>query len=271
MDKAQEWITYGIDLAKEFGPKIVTAILIYIIGSWIIKKITKAVGKMFNKSKYDESLQKFLLNLISWALKIFLIIIVISQLGVDVTTFAAVIAAAGLAIGMALQGSLANFAGGVLIMIFKPYRIGDLIEAQGVIGVVKEIEIFTTKLTTPQNKLAIVPNGIMANGNIINYTEEGLLRVDLTVGIGYGEDIKKAKDVLLEAMNSDANVLKEPAASVNVENLGDSSVDLAVRPFCKPEHYWDVYFNTLENAKLALDKAGIEIPYPHAVEIKKEA
>ncbi len=270
IEKAQEWMNYGIDLAKEFGPKIVTAIIIYIIGSWIIKRITKALTKVFAKSKYDESLQKFLLNLVSWALKIFLIIIVISRLGVDVTTFAAVIAAAGLAIGMALQGSLANFAGGVLIMIFKPYKIGDLIEAQGVLGVVKEIEIFTTKLTTPQNKLAIVPNGTMANGNIINYTAEGLMRVDMTIGVGYDEDIKKAKETLLQVLVSNPKVLKEPAPSVNVEALGESSVDLAVRPFCKPEHYWDVYFASLENCKLALDAAGIEIPYPHSVEIQKK-
>ncbi|WP_281987852.1 mechanosensitive ion channel family protein [Aquimarina aggregata] len=270
MEKAQEWINYGIELAKEFGPKLLTAILIYIVGSWIIKKVLKALTKVFNKTKYDESLQKFLLNLTSWALKIFLIIIVISRLGVDVTTFAAVIAAAGLAIGLALQGSLSNFAGGVLIMIFKPYKIGDLIEAQGVLGAVKEIEIFTTKLVTPQNKLAIVPNGAMANGNIVNYTAEGLMRVDLTVGIGYGEDIKKAKDTLLEILMNDPKVLKEPAPSVNVSNLGDSSVDLAVRPFCRPEDYWDVYFSSLENCKTALDKAGIEIPYPHSVEIHKQ-
>lgn len=270
MEKAQEWISYGIDLAKEFGPKLITAILIYWIGSWIIKKIMKFVKKGFTKSKYDESLQRFLLNLISWALKIFLVIIVISQLGVETTSFAAIIAAAGLAIGMALQGSLANFAGGVLIMIFKPYKIGDLIEAQGELGSVKEIEIFTTKLITPQNKLAIIPNGAMANGNIINYTAEGLMRVDMTIGIGYGEDIKKAKDTLLKELVSNPKVLENPAPSVNVENLGDSSVDLAVRPFCKPEHYWDVYFGTLEKCKLALDREGIEIPYPHAVEIQKQ-
>ncbi|WP_108870389.1 mechanosensitive ion channel family protein [Aquimarina aquimarini] len=271
MKTAQEWFNYGIELAKEFGPKLLVAILIYIIGSWIIKKLIGSVKKVMSKSSYDESLQKFLLNLISWSLKIFLVIMVISMLGVDVTTFAAVIAAAGLAIGMALQGSLSNFAGGVLIMIFRPYKIGDVIEAQGVLGVVKEIEIFTTKLTTPENKLAIVPNGIMANGNIINYTAEGKIRVDITIGIGYDEDIKQAKDVLLEVLTSNPKVLKDPAPSINVVALGESSVDLAVRPYSTPEDYWDVYFSTLENCKISLDKAGIEIPYPHAVEIQKEA
>ncbi|MAU16873.1 MAG: mechanosensitive ion channel protein [Muricauda sp.] len=270
MEKAQEWFDYGIELAKEFGPKLITALLIYIVGMWVVKKIISGTRKVMSKSKYDESLQTFLLNLFSWALKIFLIIIVISRLGVDVTTFAAVIAAAGLAVGLALQGSLSNFAGGVLLMIFKPYRIGDLIEAQGVLGVVKEIEIFTTKMVTPQNKLAIVPNGAMANGNIINYTAEGKMRVDTVIGVGYGEDIKKTKEVLLNVLTSNPKVLKDPAPSVNVMELADSSVNFAVRPFCKPEDYWDVYFATYENCKIALDEAGIEIPYPHQVEIHKE-
>lgn len=271
MEKAEEWITYGLDLIKEFGPKLVTAIIIYIIGMWVIKRVVRGTRTVMSKSKYDESLQKFLLNLFSWALKIFLVIIVISRLGVDVTTFAAVIAAAGLAVGLALQGSLSNFAGGVLLMIFKPYKIGDLIEAQGVLGVVKGIEIFTTKLVTPQNKLAIVPNGAMANGNIINYTSEGKMRVDTVIGVGYGEDIKKTKEVLLKVLTSNPKVLEDPAPSVNVMELADSSVNFAVRPFCKPEDYWDVYFNTYENCKLALDAAGIEIPYPHQVEIHKDA
>ncbi|MFH6604264.1 mechanosensitive ion channel family protein [Maribacter algicola] len=270
MEDAQLWMDKGIDFVAEYGPKVLGAILIYIIGSWVIGKIIGAARKMMAKGTYEESLQKFLLNLASWALKVLLIIIVISTLGVDVTTFAAVIAAAGLAIGLALQGSLANFAGGVLIMIFKPYKIGDLIEAQGVLGVVKEIEIFTTKLVTPENKLAIVPNGAMGNGNIINYTAEGKIRVDTTIGIGYDEDIKKAKEVLLEVLTSNPQVLKDPAPSVNVSELADSSVNFAVRPFCRPEDYWDVYFATYEGCKLALDKAGIEIPYPHAVEIQKK-
>ncbi|WP_067033853.1 mechanosensitive ion channel family protein [Allomuricauda sp. CP2A] len=269
MEKAEEWMNYGLDLAKEFGPKLITALVIYIVGMWVIKRIVGGTRKVMSKSKYDESLQRFLLNLFSWALKIFLLIIVISRLGVDVTTFAAVIAAAGLAVGLALQGSLSNFAGGVLLMIFKPYRIGDLIEAQGVLGVVKEIEIFTTKMVTPQNKLAIVPNGAMANGNIINYTAEGRMRVDTVIGVGYGEDIKKTKEVLLKVLTENPKVLQDPAPSVNVMELADSSVNFAVRPFCKPEDYWDVYFSTHENCKLALDAAGIEIPYPHQVEIHK--
>lgn len=270
MEEAKIWYEKGIDFVTEYGPKVLGAILIFIIGSWVIKKLMGALRRVMDKSKYEESLQQFLLNLLSWALKVVLVLVVISQLGVDVTTFAAVIAAAGLAVGLALQGSLSNFAGGVLIMIFKPYKIGDLIEAQGVLGAVKEIQIFTTKLTTPENKLAIVPNGAMANGNIINYTAEGKIRVDTVIGVGYDEDIKKTKEVLMGILTSNPKVLKEPAPSVNVMELADSSVNFAVRPFCKPEDYWDVYFAVYENAKLELDRAGIEIPYPHSVEIHKE-
>ena len=270
MENAELWANKGIDFIVEYGPKLLGAILIFIIGSWIIKKIIGASRKVMAKGKYDASLQSFLLNLTSWALKVLLLIIVISTLGVNVTTFAAVIAAAGLAVGLALQGSLSNFAGGVLIMIFKPYKLGDLIEAQGVLGAVKEIDIFTTKLITPQNKQAIVPNGAMANGNIVNYTAEGKIRVDMVVGVGYGEDIKKAKEVLLNVLTSNEKVLTDPAPSVNVLELADSSVNFAVRPFAKPEDYWDVYFRSVEGCKIALDKAGIEIPYPHSVEIHKK-
>jgi len=270
METAEGWIEYGLTFIKEFGPKLLAAIFILIIGLWIIRKLVNATGRMMSKSNYDLSLQKFLLNLVSWALKIFLIIVVISTVGVDVTTFAAVIAAAGLAIGLALQGSLANFAGGVLILIFKPYKIGDLIEAQGEIGVVKEIEIFTTKLVSPDSKLIIIPNGEMANGNITNYTAEGKIRVDLGVGIGYDDDIRKAKEVLTTVLEQHPLVLNEPKPTVEVIELGESSINLAIRPFCKPENYWRVYFDVTENTKYALDKAGIEIPYPHSVELQKD-
>ena len=270
MESTDYWIGKGLEFITEYGLKVLGAIIIFIIGSWVIRKILKLTDRQMKRSNYDESLEKFLLNLFSWALKVLLIILVISTLGVDVTTFAAVIAAAGLAIGLALQGSLANFAGGVLILIFKPYKIGDLIEAQGEIGVVKEIEIFTTKIISPQNKLTIIPNGAMANGNITNYSAEGKLRVDTVIGVGYDEDIKKTKDVLMQVLSSNPKVLKDPAPSVNVMELADSSVNFAVRPFCQTQDYWDVYFSTYENCKLALDAAGIEIPYPHQVEIRKQ-
>lgn len=268
--EAQVWVEKGMDYVIENGPNVLWAILIYIVGSWLIKKMVGGLKRVMQKSKYDESLQRFLMNLISWLLKAILIILVVSRLGVDITMFAAIFAAAGLAVGLALQGSLSNFAGGVLIAIFKPYRIGDLINAQGELGVVKDIDIFTTKLVTPENKLAIVPNGPIANGNIINFTIEGKIRVDIVIGVGYDEDIKKTKEVLLGVLTSNPKVLKDPAPSVNVLELADSSVNFAVRPFCKPEDYWDVYFATQEGCKIALDEAGIEIPYPHSVEIHKQ-
>jgi small conductance mechanosensitive channel len=268
--EAEGWIEKGMDYLVENGPNVLWAILIYVIGSWVVKRVVRGLRKVMQKSKYDESLQRFLMNLISWLLKIVLIILVVSRLGVDVTMFAAIFAAAGLAVGLALQGSLSNFAGGVLIAIFKPYRLGDLVETQGILGVVKDIDIFTTKMVTPQNKLAIVPNGPIANGNIINYTIEGKMRVDIVVGVSYDSDIKKSKEVLLSVLTSNPKVLQDPAPSINVLELADSSVNFAVRPFCKPEDYWEVYFATQEGCKLALDEAGIEIPYPHSVEIHKE-
>jgi len=260
-----------IDFATVYGIKIIGAILIWIIGSWVIKKIMKGMKKVMSKRDYDESLQKFLLNLTNWILKILLIITLLGTLGVPTTSFAAIIAAAGLAIGLALQGSLGNFAGGVLIMIFKPIKIGDLIEAQGELGVVKEVEIFTTKILTPTNKEVIIPNGALSNGNITNYTTEGYLRVDLTIGVSYDADIKQTKDVLMNVLTSNPKVMQDPAPSVNVSELADSSVNFAVRPYSTIENYWDVYFGITEECKLALDAAGIEIPYPHQVEIHKES
>ena len=266
----EKWIDIAQDFIMQYGIKVIGAIVIWIIGSWLIKKINKGIAKVMTKRNYDESLQKFLLNLIGWALKIVLFILILSQLGVETTSFAAILAAAGLAIGMALQGSLGNFAGGVLIMIFKPFKIGDLIEAQGEIGVVKEIEIFTTKLTGLSNKEIIIPNGSLSNGNIINYTTEGTRRVDLVFGVGYDSDIKKTKDVLMNVLTSHPKVLKEPAPTVNLMELADSSINFAVRPWCESADYWTVYFEVTEQTKEALDADGIEIPYPHQVEIQKK-
>jgi len=266
----QKWIDKGYDLIVEFAPKILAAILIWIIGSWIIKMLMKGIKKAMTKANYDDSLKKFLLNLLNWIFKIVLILVVLGTVGVETTSFAAILAAAGLAVGMALQGSLGNFAGGVLIMTFKPFKIGDLIEAQGEIGVVKEIEIFTTKLTGLSNREIIIPNGALSNGNIINFTTEGTRRVDLVFGVSYDADIKQTKEVLMNVLTSNPKVLNEPAPTVTVLELADSSVNFAVRPWCKAEHYWDVYFEVTENTKEALDAAGIEIPYPHSVEIQKQ-
>lgn len=218
---------------------------------------------------YDVSLKNFLMNLIGWILKIVLIIVVLGTVGIETTSFAAILAAAGLAVGLALQGSLANFAGGVLIMIFKPIKIGDFIEAQGKVGTVREIEIFTTKLTTPDNKEIIIPNGKLSNDNIVNYSALELRRVDMVFGVGYKSDIKQTKDLLMEQLNNHPLILKDPAPLVRLNELADSSLKFNVRPWVKNSDYWAVYYDIMESSKNALDAAGIDIPYPHNVQINK--
>lgn len=257
------------NLLIEYSPKVLTALVILIVGLFIISLIIKMTKKVMKKRGVDETLQKFLANLLSWALKILLFVSVVAKLGVETTSFAAILAAAGLAIGLALQGSLANFAGGALIMIFKPFKVGDLIEAQGELGAVKEIEIFTTKLIGLSNKEIIIPNGALSNGNILNYTSLETRRVDLVIGVSYDADIKQTKEVLMNVLKSNEKILQDPEPTVNVSELADSSVNFAVRPWCKSANYWDVYFGVTEACKLALDEAGIEIPYPHQVEIRK--
>ncbi|MEZ4803306.1 MAG: mechanosensitive ion channel [Gelidibacter sp.] len=266
----QKWIDTGYDLLIIYTPKLIAAILIWIIGSWVVKMIIKGIRKALDKGDYDLSLKKFLINLIGWILKIVLIIVVLGTVGIETTSFAALIAAAGLAIGLALQGSLANFAGGVLIMIFKPIKVGDFIEAQGEAGTVKEIEIFTTKLTSPDNKEIIIPNGKLSNDNIVNYSALDMRRVDMVFGVGYDSDIKQTKDLLMLQLTSHPLVLKEPAPLVRLSELADSSLNFNVRPWVKTSDYWSVYYDIIESSKDALDAAGIEIPYPHNVQINKE-
>lgn len=258
----QTYIDKGVEMLIEYGPKILLAIVVLIIGLRVIKIIQKAVRKGIGKSNVEEALQNFLGSLVGWILKIVLFIAVADMFGVETTSFVAIVGAAGLAIGLALQGTLANFAGGVLIMLFKPYKIGDLVESQGVLGVVKEIQIFNTILLSLENKTLIMPNGAIMNNHITNFTTEGKIRVDLSVGISYGADIKQAKQVLEQTLAADSRVLTDPAPTVAVSELADSSVNMAVRPWCDPAVYWDVYFDTLENCKIALDDAAIGIPFP---------
>jgi len=255
----------ALDLCVEYGPKLLLAILVLVIGFWIIKKVVKISDKLFEKSKVDVSLRKFLLSLIGIGLKILLLISVCSMIGIETTSFVALIGAAGLAVGMALQGSLANFAGGVLILLFKPYKVGDLIEACGFCGVVTDIHIFTTTLCTADQKTIIIPNASLSNGNITNYSTSPTRRVDLVIGIDYSADIKQAKDILAEVCkNHPAVINNDPAlaTTIAVVNLGESSVDLCVRPYCKSADYWTVYFEILEQSKNALEKGGVSIPFP---------
>ncbi|MCY1720993.1 mechanosensitive ion channel [Prolixibacteraceae bacterium Z1-6] len=214
------------------------------------------------KRDVNISLRGFLRSLLSILLKVMLLISIAEMVGIETTSFIAVLGAAGLAVGLALQGTLANFAGGVMILLFKPFKVGDLIESQGHLGSVKEIHIFVTILLTLENKTVILPNSAVSSNDIVNYTTEGVIRVDMVFGISYSSNIKTAKDVLLNILNSHPKVLKDPAPFVGVKELADSSVNLAVRPYTKPTDYWEVYFYVYEEGKLALDKAGVTIPFP---------
>ncbi len=253
------------DLILTYGLPLLKAILILIIGFWLIGWITRLVKKGLSKWEIDVTLQKFVSDFVNVLLKVILFITVLQIFGVQTASLVAILGAAGLAVGLALQGSLSNFAGGVLLLLFKPFKVGDLIEAQGHLGHVESINIFVSKLITLDNKLVIVPNGPLANGDIVNYTAEGKLRVDLVIGVSYDTDIRQAREVIMNVMENHSKVLKDPAPSVNVLELGDSSVNLAVRPYATPEDYWAVYFGITENTKIALDEAGIEIPFPQRV------
>ncbi|MBB6679861.1 mechanosensitive ion channel [Aequorivita sp. 609] len=254
---------YGQKLI-DFLPSLIGAILLLFIGMWVIRLINKVVRKFFDKKDYDPTLENFIASLINWALKIVLFVLVVTQLGVESASLVAIIGAAGLAVGLALQGSLANFAGGILILLMKPFKVGDFISAQGIDGTVKDINIFNTKLTTFGNQLAIIPNGKLSNDNIVNYTSEGIRRENLTFGIGYDDNIKEAKDILLNLVNEQEAVLQleDKAPMIVVAELGDSSVNLSLRYWAKNEDFWNLRWLILEEGKSRLEAAGISIPFP---------
>jgi small conductance mechanosensitive channel len=249
-------------LAQDYGIRLIQAIVVVVIGMWIAKAITKAVKKTMQKREVDPSLQPFLGGLIGTLLKVMVYITAISMLGVEMTSFVAILGAAGFAIGMALSGTLSNFAGGVMILIFKPFRVGDFIDAQGHMGTVNEIQIFNTILKTPDNKTIIIPNGGLSTGSMTNFSTEKLRRVDMTFGIGYGDSISKAKEVMMELIETDNRILKDPAPFVRVSELGDSSVNFAVRLWCSGADYWDVYFDMNEKVYETFAERGLNIPYP---------
>ncbi len=250
------------DFAAVYGIKIVGAIAIIILGRIAIGIIGKIVHRMMTKGKVDETLTKFVVSLTRIALMVFIIIAAMGTLGVQTASFVAVIGAAGLAIGFALQGSLSNFASGVMLVIFRPFRAGDYVEAGGTAGVIEAVQIFNTQFKTPDNKKVIVPNSQITGGSIINYSAKDTRRVDLVFGIGYGDDIKKAKALLMQILTEDSRVLKDPAPTVAVLELGDSSVNFAVRPWVATADYWAVYFDITEKVKLTFDREGVSIPFP---------
>lgn len=232
--------------AITFAPKLATALLTLVIGLWLIKKIATILVLGLQKKHLEISLQLFLKSLVSVGLKVVLFITVAGMLGLQSTSFIAILGAAGLAIGLALQGSLSNFAGGVLILIFKPFKVGDIIEAQGMRGEVKEIQIFNTILLMPDLQTVIIPNGILSNGTIINFTKNGTARVDLSLKVDGGYDIQSLKPKIQEMLNSNPKVLKEPIAFVGMANFVEGGYQIAVRPYCTPENYWDVYHGVNE-------------------------
>ncbi|WP_338814941.1 mechanosensitive ion channel family protein [Bernardetia sp. Wsw4-3y2] len=254
------------ELLVTYGLKVVYALIALVIGWVVVGFIIKLIKKALHKAINDLALANFLTSIIGVLLKVLLFIVVASIVGIDTTSFAAIIGAAGLAIGLALQGSLSNFAGGVLIILLKPYRIGEFIEAKGMLGTVKEIQIFYTLLNTTDNKLIIIPNGELSNSPITNYSREPIRRVDITIGISYGDDIKTAKEIMSKSANAHPLVLKEGDAPSNpvivVTSLGDSSVNIAVRSWAKTPDYWSVHNDLIEELKYKMDEAGIEIPFP---------
>ncbi len=265
MDKLNN---YG-EIAKEYAnkfidylPTLIGAIVLLLVGLWVIKLIVKYLKKLFDKKDYDPTLEKFTVNAASWGLKVLLFVLVITQLGVESASLVAAIGAAGLAIGLALQGSLSNLAGGVLIIVLKPFKVGDWIEAQGVSGSVVEISLFYTKLDTFGNQRVVIPNGELSNDNITNYSFNKTRKENLSFGISYDDDIKKAKEVLTNMVMEQEKILKDPAPQIIVSELGDNSVNFSVRYFAELPDFWDLHWYMIEEGKIRLEEAGMTIPYP---------
>ena len=250
------------DVVAVWGLKVVAAIAIFIIGRWIAKLVRRGVRRLMERSSVDPIITGFTTSIVYIALLVFVVIAALGQLGIQTTSFIAILGAAGLAIGLALQGSLANFAAGFLMIIFRPFKVGDFIEGAGVAGVVREIQIFTTTLRTPDNKIIIIPNAKLSGDNIVNYSAEETRRVDMTVGVSYDADLSKVREVLNDIISRDTRILPDPAPQVAVAELADSSVNFIVRVWTKTEDYWGVKLDATETIKNRFDAEGIGIPFP---------
>ena len=250
------------ELITVFGVKILAAVAVFIIGRWIAKLVRRGVNKVMKNRSVDPTIGKFVANLTYISLLTFFVLAALSLLGIQTTSFIAVIGAAGLAIGLALQGSLANFAAGFLLIIFRPFKVGDYIEGGGVAGTVEAIQLFTTQLATPDNKTIIVPNSKITGDNIVNYSTKGTRRVDMVFGIGYGDDIDKARNIITEILSQDERILQDPPMKIAVSELADSSVNFIARPWVNAADYWNVYFEITEKVKKRFDAEGVSIPYP---------
>ena len=258
-----------INILWTIFPNLVSALVLGFVGWWVIKLINLGVAKFFEKREYDRTLETFLEDFISNGLKVLLFVMVITQVGVETSSLIAMLGAAGLALGLALQGSLSNFAGGILILIFKPFKVGDFISAQGSEGTVKQITVFNTKLNTFGNQEVIIPNGNLSNDKITNFSSEGIRRENLIIGISYSSNIQKAREIILGLCAQDENIMTEEGkeAQVVVTELADSSVNLAVRYWASADTFWPTRFKMIEEIKIAFDREGIEIPFPHRVMI----
>ncbi|MFT7131585.1 MAG: small conductance mechanosensitive channel [Cyclobacteriaceae bacterium] len=254
----------AVEMVMNYAPQLALALVTLLVGLWVISAVIKGANKAFTHGGMEPTLQKFLQSLMNVGLKALLIISVASMVGIETTSFIAVLGAAGLAIGLALQGSLANFAGGVLILILRPYKVGDFIDSSGGMGTVREIGIFHTIMTTGDNKTIIIPNGPISNSPITNFSTQATRRVDIVFGIGYDDDLRKAKEILAGLIDADERIHKDPAPMIVVSALGESSVDITTRSWVHAANYWPVFFELTENTKLAFDAAGISIPYPQS-------
>jgi small conductance mechanosensitive channel len=258
-EKITNYAETFIKVLIDYSPKLISAFLILFVGLYVIRVINRLIRRIMIKRELDPTLTKFLADILLWVLRVLLFVTFISKLGIETSSFVAILGAMGLAVGLSLQGSLSNFAGGMLIILFKPFKVGDTIEAQMMIGTVSEIQIFVTKLINANNQTIFVPNGALSNGTIINYSLQGFRRADLTLSISYDTDIKKAKDIITKVLNNNPKVLKTPEAEVSVKLLTDSGIQLAVRPWANNEDFGAVFAETLESCKLAFDAAGIVI------------
>jgi small conductance mechanosensitive channel len=252
----------GIDLGLDLGIKVATALAIFLLGKFVIRLLVGAISKMMTKQGVDKTLETFICNLVRTALMVVVVIAAIGALGVETTSFIAIFGAAGLAVGLALQGSLSNFASGVLIVLFRPYRVGDFVEAAGIAGSVEQVQILTTILKTGDNKQIIVPNSQIMDSIITNYSANDTRRVDMVVGVSYEDDLDKVRKTIEELLAADERILDEPAPTIAVSELADSSVNFVVRPWVKSSDYWGVKFEMTEAIKKRFDKEGISFPYP---------
>jgi len=258
----QQFLNEAMEWVRSSGISVITALLILVLGIWAAKIFRGAVRRVLTKRQFEPTLVKFGTNFLYGTLVIFVVTASLNNLGIQTTSIIAVLGAAGLAVGLALQSSLSNFAAGIMILVFHPFKVGDFIDGGGVMGTVEELGVFVSRLRTPDNKAIFVPNGKLAGDNITNFTRNETRRMDLVIGVGYGEDVRRVRDVLLGIIHEDERFLEDPAPVVALLELADSSVNFAVRPWVPTADYWTIYFDTMEKIKLRLDEEGIEIPFP---------